>query len=106
MTIQMIKTLVATEGYNINGFKHFSELAMEYFPALLSASAASKKMRVKILANKSLSVQLALANYNCHTKDVSPEMQLILYRHWGPPKIHLPTTADSVDKNKKNGEIK
>ena len=59
----------AAEHYSINGFKYFSELAKEYFP------------------------DLAAAYYTCQTIDISPEMQLILYRHWGPPHIDLPTNV-------------
>ena len=69
----------AAEHYSINGFKYFSELAKEYFPDLANASSASE--------------QLAAAYYTCQTIDISPEMQLILYRHWGPPHIDLPTNV-------------
>lgn len=44
----------AAERYSINGFKYFSELAKEYFPDLANASSASKKMRKRIKANKTL----------------------------------------------------
>ena len=57
----------AAERYSINGFKYFSELAKEYFPDLANASSASKKMRKRI--------------------------KLIIYRHWGPPHIDLPTNV-------------
>ena len=36
---------VADESYSINGFKHFSDLAVAYFPQMASTSSASKKMR-------------------------------------------------------------
>ena len=52
-----------------------------------TASSASKKMRKRIKADKTLNEQLAAAYYTCQTIDISPEMQLILYRHWGPPHI-------------------
>ena len=73
----------AAERYSINGFKYFSELAKEYFPDLANASSASKKMRKRIKANKTLNEQLVAAYYTSQTIDVSPEMQLIIYRHWG-----------------------
>jgi len=44
----------AAERYSINGFKYFSELAKEYFPDLANASSASKKMRKRIKANKTI----------------------------------------------------
>ena len=49
----------AAEHYSINGFKYFSELAKEYFPDLANASSASKKMRKRIKADKTLNEQLA-----------------------------------------------
>ena len=67
----------AAEHYSINGFKYFSELAKEYFPDLANASSASKKMRKRIKADKTLNEQLAAAYYTCQTIDISPEMQLI-----------------------------
>ena len=80
--------------YSINGFKYFSELAKGIFSSdLASASSASKKMRKRIKADKTLNEQLAAAYYTCQTIDISPEMQLILYRHWGPPHIDLPTNV-------------
>ena len=42
---------VVTKEYVINGFKHFSQLAMEYFPAHSGYSAARKSMRDKIDEN-------------------------------------------------------
>ena len=83
----------AAERYSINGFKYFSELAKEYLPDLANASSASKKMRKRIKANKTLNEQLVAAYYTSQTIDVSPEMQLIIYRHWGPPHIDLPTNV-------------
>ena len=87
------KTVIFAERYSINGFKYFSELAKEYFPDLANASSASKKMRKRIKANKTLNEQLVAAYYTSQTIDVSPEMQLIIYRHWGPPHIDLPTNV-------------
>ena len=53
----------------------------------------AKKLRKRIKADKTLNEQLAAAYYTCQTIDISPEMQLILYRHWGPPHIDLPTNV-------------
>ena len=90
----------AAERYSINGFKYFSELAKEYFPDLANASSASKKMRKRIKANKTLNEQLVAAYYTSQTIDVSPEMQLIIYRHWGPPHIILSVKVQRVAENK------
>lgn len=46
---------VADESYSINGFKHFSDLAVAYFPQMASTSSASKKMRNCIKASNALS---------------------------------------------------
>ena len=54
---------VADESYSINGFKHFSDLAVAYFPQMASTSSASKKMRNCIKASNALSEQLADAHY-------------------------------------------
>lgn len=78
------------ERYHINGFKHFSALAMEYFPRLSSQSSASRKMRASIEEKEELLAELKTVHYTHRTVDVSPEMQLVLYRHWGPPKVDLP----------------
>ena len=40
-----------TKGYIINGFKHFTQLATEYFPNHASCSSARKSMREKIDEN-------------------------------------------------------
>ena len=86
---------VADESYSINGFKHFSDLAVAYFPQMASTSSASKKMRNCIKASNALSEQLADA-----TIEISPEMQLIIYRHWGPPHIILSVKVQRVAENK------
>ena len=91
---------VADESYSINGFKHFSDLAVAYFPQMASTSSASKKMRKRIKANKTLNEQLVAAYYTSQTIDVSPEMQLIIYRHWGPPHIILSVKVQRVAENK------
>ena len=49
---------VADESYSINGFKHFSDLAVAYFPQMASTSSASKKMRNCIKASNALSEHL------------------------------------------------
>ena len=90
----------AAERYSINGFKYFSELAKEYFPDLANASSASKKMRKRIKENKTLNAQLVAAYNTRQTIDVSPEMQLIIYRHWGPPHIILSVKVQRVAENK------
>ena len=67
---------VADESYSINGFKHFSDLAVAYFPQMASTSSASKKMRNCIKASNALSEQLADAYYTDTTIEISPEMHL------------------------------
>ena len=91
---------VADESYSINGFKHFSDLAVAYFPQMASTSSASKKMRNCIKASNALSEQLADAHYTDTTIEISPEMQLIIYRHWGPPHIILSVKVQRVAENK------
>ena len=91
---------VADESYSINGFKHFSDLAVAYFPQMASTSSASKKMRHCIKASNDLSEQLADAHYTDTTIEISPEMQLIIYRHWGPPHIILSVKVQRVAENK------
>ena len=77
---------VVTKEYVINGFKHFSQLAMEYFPAHSGYSAARKSMRDKIEA----------ANYTDHTITLSPKMQQIIWAYWGPPSISLPESCPNI----------
>ena len=84
---------VADESYSINGFKHFSDLAVAYFPQMA-------KMRNCIKASNALSEQLADAHYTDTTIEISPEMQLIIYRHWGPPHIILSVKVQRVAENK------
>lgn len=78
------------EVYKINGFKNFALLAFDYFPELKNIDAARKKMREQIDANLSLRSELAVADYTTHTTSLSPEMQRIIFQHWGPPQIFLP----------------
>ncbi|MCS3199696.1 DUF4248 domain-containing protein [Bacteroides sp. CR5/BHMF/2] len=56
-------------------------------------------MRKRIKADKTLNEQLAAAYYTCQTIDISPEMQLILYRHWGPPTSTCRQTFNYVVEN-------
>lgn len=84
----------ANNGYCINGFMHFSDLAVNYFPKLSTPSSASRKLRSCIKDNDELYAQMSAAGYTKTTLDVSPKMQLILYQYLGAPVIKLPTTAD------------
>ena len=59
-------------------------------------------MRKRIKADKTLNEQLAAAYYTCQTIDISPEMQLILYRHWGPPTSPCRPTFNYVVENEKH----
>lgn len=79
-----------TKDYRINGFKHFSQLAVEYFPNHASCSSARKSMRDKIDENLLLKSELEEASYTEHTINLSPKMQQIIWEHWGPPFISLP----------------
>ena len=79
-----------TKDYTINGFKHFTQLAVEYFPNHASCSSARKSMRDKIDEDLSLKSELAAAAYTEHTINLSPKMQQIIWEHWGPPFISLP----------------
>lgn len=90
---------LANEGYKINGFKHFSDLAVEYFPDLSTPSSASRKLRNSIRANKELNTQMVEAGYTKNTNNVSPKMQLILVQHLGAPVIEMPRTAETTIEN-------
>lgn len=94
---------VVKENYIINGFKHFSELATMYFPELSGPSAASKKMRALIKGNQLLDTEMSAVFYTNKTIDLSPEMQLVIYKFWGPPKIYLPINVELMQEyiNKK-----
>lgn len=85
--------------YNIKGFKHFSQLAWEYFSDLSCASAASRKMRSKINSKEGekLYAELTLAEYTNKTTELSPEMQRIIYRHWGPPEIYISKDTEPAE---------
>ena len=54
-----------TKGYIINGFKHFTQLATEYFPNHASCSSARKSMREKI--DENLSLKWDLLSFHCRT---------------------------------------
>lgn len=82
------------EVYNINGYKHLSELAKEYFTDLVTTGAARRIMRAKIEEHEELSKQMAEAGYTRKTLDLSPRMQLIIYHFLGPPHIAVFATPD------------
>lgn len=84
-----MKTLTT---YEINGFKPFSELAKEYFPSYATTSASAKRMRKDIQKNAVLRAELEAAHYTMQTTMLSPEMQRIIYKHWGMPKMRLTLT--------------
>lgn len=65
---------VNSENYNIKSFKYFSQLALEYFPNLSCASAATKKMRSKISSEEEteLNAELTAADYTNKTIELSP----------------------------------
>lgn len=88
------------ENYIINGFKHFSDLATMYFPELSGPSAASKKMRALIKGNQLLYAEMLAVFYTEKTIDLSPEMQLVIFRYWGPPKICLPINTELIPEYK------
>ena len=75
--------------YIIKGFKHFTQLATEYFQGHPDCNAARKRMRDTIDANLQLKAELTAASYTEHTTLLSPKMQQIIWAHWGPPIISL-----------------
>lgn len=81
---------VAIKGYTINGFKHFTQLATEYFQGHQDCNAARKRMRETIDSNLPLKAELEAASYTEHTTLLSPKMQQIIWTYWGPPTILLP----------------
>ena len=76
-----------TEIYIINGFKPFSQFAMEYFPCPSGVTASRRRMREKIDQDLSLTAELQVAGYTEHTTYLTPKMQEIIVQCWGPPKI-------------------
>lgn len=95
----------ANDGNCINGFKHFSDLAVEYFPDLSTPSSASRKLRNCIRTHKELAARMTEAGYTKKTNNVSPKMQLILIEFLGTPVIKIPptneTAIESVNADKK-----
>lgn len=81
---------VVTDGYIINGFKPFSQLAMEYFPGNPGVDSPRKRMRERIDEDLSLTAKLSALGYNCHTIHLTPKMQEIIITHLGPPYIVVP----------------
>ena len=53
--------------YIIKGFKHFTQLATEYFQGHPDCNAARKRMRDTIDANLQLKAELTAASYTEHT---------------------------------------
>lgn len=83
------------EVYNINGYKHLSALAKEYFTEIVTAGAASRTLRAKINEHEELKKQMTEAGYSRKTLMLSPKMQLILYRFLGPPHIVVLVDPDN-----------
>ena len=81
---------IAQEGYVINGFKPFSQLAMEYFPGKPGIDLSRKRMRDKIDQNLSLTAELQAVGYTEHTTYLTPKMQEIIVLYLGPPYIVVP----------------
>ena len=50
---------IAQEGYVINGFKPFSQLAMEYFPGNQGIDLSRKRMRERIDEDLALAAKLS-----------------------------------------------
>ena len=90
--------------YNINGYKHLSELAKEYFTGLVTVGAARRALRAKIDEYEELSKQLAEAGYTRKTLDLSPKMQLIIYRFLGPPHTAAPAGTNRSSENEEETE--
>ena len=74
----MKENKTVTETYIINGFKPFSQLAMEYFPCPSGVTASRKRMRDKIDQNLSLTAELQAVGYTEHTTYLTPKMQEII----------------------------
>ena len=75
--------------YIIKGFKHFTQLATEYFQGHPDCNAARKRMRD------------TAASYTEHTTLLSPKMQQIIWAHWGPPIISLSENHANESDNKR-----
>ena len=87
--------------YIIKGFKHFTQLATEYFKGHPDCNAARKRMRDTIDANLQLKAELTAASYTEHTTLLSPKMQQIIWAHWGPPIISLSENHANESDNKR-----
>lgn len=81
---------IAQEGYVINGFKPFSQLAMEYFPGNQGIDLSRKRMRERIDEDLALAAKLSALGYTSHTTYLSPKMQEIIVLYLGPPYIVVP----------------
>ena len=92
---------VVTDGYVINGFKPFSQLAMEYFPSNPGIDSTRKRMRERIDQDLSLATKLSALGYGCHTIYLSPKMQEIIVIHLGPPYIVVPNVHPTGPEEKK-----
>ena len=90
-----------SKDYIIKGFKHFTQLATEYFQGHSDCNAARKRMRDTIDANLQLKAELTAASYTEHTTLLSPKMQQIIWAHWGPPIISLSENHANESDNKR-----
>lgn len=81
---------IAQEGYVINGFKPFSQLAMEYFLGNPGIDLSRKRMRERIDEDLALAAKLSALGYTSHTTYLSPKMQEIIVLYLGPPYIVVP----------------
>lgn len=93
---------VVIEDYVINGFKLFSQFAMEYFPDHSGVDSSRKQMRERIDHELSLTAELNAAGYNCHTTYLSPKMQEIIVCYFGPPHIVMSHTCLNKPEEKKS----
>ena len=73
-----------SKDYIIKGFKHFTQLATEYFQGHPDCNA-----------------ELTAASYTEHTTLLSPKMQQIIWAHWGPPIISLSENHANESDNKR-----
>ena len=86
----MKENKTVTETYIINGFKPFSQFAMEYFPCPSGITSSRRRMRDKIDQDLSLTADLQAAGYTEHTTYLTPKMQEIIVLYLGPPYIVVP----------------
>ena len=75
-----------SKDYIIKGFKHFTQLATEYFQGHPDCNAARKRMRD--------------TSYTEHTTLLSPKMQQIIWAYWGPAIISLSENQANESDNK------